>query len=111
MHCYSHDDETPTVNVATSAHMLATERSARSPRQEIWPTTSLIFVILELQNPVLFSACVLRYFFGAFGSKLTYLSVLVKICAFPNPASMESLQHSNSIDDMIDMMLQVYSSG
>jgi hypothetical protein len=47
-------------------------------------------------------------FFCAFGSKLTYLSVLVQICAFPNPASMESLQHSNVIDDMIDMMLQFY---
>lgn len=29
MHCY-HDDEIPTVNVATSAHMLATERSVRT---------------------------------------------------------------------------------
>ncbi len=28
VYCYSHDDEIPTVNVATSSQMLATERSA-----------------------------------------------------------------------------------
>lgn len=48
VYCYSHDDEIPTVNVATSAQMLATERSVRT--LDTTPPSFGIFSCVETQG-------------------------------------------------------------